>query len=35
MAMADVIIGEMGRGNFSFPILVVGMIQLIVMIRRG
>lgn len=28
------IIDEMGRGNFSFLILVVGVIQIIVMLRR-
>jgi hypothetical protein len=28
------IIEEMGRGNFSFLILVVGVIQIIVMLRR-
>ena len=31
MGMADTIIGEMGRGNFSFLILIVGIVQLIVM----
>ena len=29
-----VILEEMGRGNFSFLILVVGVIQIIVMLRR-
>lgn len=28
------ILEEMGRGNFSFLILVVGVIQIIVMLRR-
>lgn len=32
--MIETIITEMGRGNFSFLILVVGVAQLIVMIRR-
>ena len=30
-----VIIEEMARGNFSFPILVVGIIQLILMVRNN
>jgi hypothetical protein len=29
-----VIIEEMGRGNFSFLILIVGLLQLIVMLRK-
>ena len=32
--MIEVIIAEMGRGNFSFLILVVGVAQLIVMWRK-
>ncbi len=32
--MFTVIIGEMGRGNFSFLILIVGLLQLIVMLRK-
>ena len=32
--MIRIIIEEMGRGNFSFLILVVGIFQLIVMIRK-
>ena len=32
--MAEVIISEMAKGNFSFPIFVVGVAQLIVMIKR-
>ena len=32
--MAEVIMSEMAKGNFSFPILVVGVAQLIVMIKR-
>lgn len=32
--MIEAIITEMGRGNFSFLILVVGVAQLVVMIRR-
>lgn len=34
MNLTDVIISEMGRGNFSFLILVVGIAQLIVMIWK-
>ena len=34
MNLFDVIISEMTRGNFSFLILVVGIMQLIVMIRK-
>ena len=30
----QVIISEMGRGNFSFLILVIGIAQLIVMLRK-
>lgn len=33
--MIDVIISEMAKGNFSFAILVVGILQLIVMIRTS
>ena len=33
--MIQTIIGEMGRGNFSFLILVVGIAQLAVMARNG
>ena len=29
-----IIIEEMGRGNFSFLILIVGLLQLIVMLRK-
>jgi len=29
-----VIIEEMGRGNFSFLILLIGILQLIVMLRK-
>lgn len=32
--MIHVIIEEMGRGNFSFLILVIGILQLIVMLRK-
>jgi len=32
--MIETIITEMGRGNFSFLILVVGIAQLIVMCRK-
>lgn len=32
--MIRVILEEMGRGNFSFLILVIGILQLIVMIRK-
>lgn len=34
MISQDVIISEMGKGNFSFLILVVGILQLIVMINK-
>jgi len=30
----NTIIAEMGRGNFSFLILVIGIAQLIVMLRK-
>ena len=33
-ALIEVIIAEMGKGNFSFLILVVGIIQLAVMIAK-
>ena len=33
--MIQTIISEMGNGNFSFLILVVGIAQLIVMVRNG
>lgn len=32
--MIETIVSEMGRGNFSFLILVVGILQLIVMIKN-
>ena len=32
--MIEVIIEEMGKGNFSFLILVVGIAQLIAMLRK-
>lgn len=32
--MMRVILEEMGRGNFSFLILVVGIVQVVVMIWR-
>lgn len=32
--MIETIITEMGRGNFSFLILVIGIAQLIVMLRK-
>ena len=32
--MIRTIIEEMGRGNFSFLILVIGMLQLIVMLKK-
>ena len=32
--MIDTIITEMGRGNFSFLSLVIGIAQLIVMLRK-
>ena len=33
--MIETIIQEMGKGNFSFAILMVGIAQLVVMIRKG
>jgi len=33
--MIETIVNEMRKGNFSFLILVVGVLQLIVMIRNG
>lgn len=30
----EMIIAEMGRGNFSFLILVIGILQLIVMLKK-
>lgn len=33
--MIHTIIVEMTRGNFSFAILIVGILQLIIMIRNG
>ena len=33
--MIKVIIDEMLKGNFSFLILIIGLLQLIVMIRKG
>ena len=35
MSFIKVIIDEMLKGNFSFLILIVGLLQLIVMIRKG
>lgn len=35
MNWIKVIISEMLKGNFSFLILVIGLLQLIVMIRKG
>lgn len=32
--MIQVIVDEMGRGNFSFLILVIGILQLIVMLKK-
>ena len=32
--MIETIITEMGRGNFSFLILIVGIAQLIVMLKK-
>ena len=32
--MVETIIAEMGKGNFSFLILIVGIIQLAVMIAK-
>lgn len=32
--MIETIVTEMEKGNFSFPILVVGIIQAIIMIRK-
>lgn len=32
--MIDIIVSEMFNGNFSFAILIVGILQLIVMIRK-
>ena len=32
--LVTVIIQEMGRGNFSFLILIVGLLQLFVMLRK-
>lgn len=33
--MIETIVNEMGKGNFSFLILVVGVLQLVVMIKNG
>ena len=33
--MIQTIVAEMGRGNFSFLILVVGILQLITMLRNS
>lgn len=33
--MIDTIITEMAKGNFSFAILIVGILQLIVMIKAN
>lgn len=33
--MIDTIISEMAKGNFSFAILIVGILQLIVMIKAN
>ena len=33
-AVIEVIVAEMGKGNFSFLILIVGIAQLIVMLRK-
>lgn len=33
--MIQTIIDEMGKGNFSFLILVVGVLQLVVMLRNS
>ena len=33
--MIETIVNEMGKGNFSFLILVVGVLQLIVMVWNG
>lgn len=33
--MIDTIISEMANGNFSFAILIVGILQLIVMIKSN
>ena len=35
MSFVKVIINEMLKGNFSFLILVIGILQLIVMVRKG
>lgn len=35
MSFVKVIINEMLKGNFSFLILIVGLLQLVVMIRKG
>lgn len=35
MRMLETIVTEMTRGNFSFLILVVGVIQIIIMARRS
>lgn len=32
--MIDTIISEMSKGNFSFAILVIGILQLVVMIKK-
>lgn len=32
--MIDTIMSEMGKGNFSFLILVVGIAQLVAMVKR-
>jgi hypothetical protein len=35
MSFVKVIVNEMLKGNFSFLILIVGLLQLVVMIRKG
>lgn len=33
--MIEVIVNEMARGNFSFAILIVGIVQVVLMWRNG
>lgn len=35
MSFVKVIINEMLKGNFSFLILIVGLLQLVVMVKKG
>ena len=31
----EIIVSEMGKGNFSFLILIIGILQLIAMLRKN